>query len=198
MSIRRLRRKRSNGRRSGERRPQGQTAFGRMPRWITCASGQSARRPTPANMRSPSLPATCWRLPITCNGHLAAFAGPEVELDPQTKALIEGVELTEAELTKALERHGVRRIDALGAMFDPNFHQAVMEEENKDIAAGTVLRVFQEGYQIGEPAAAPKHGRCCARRVQAGQGRRDTAAANDDAPHRPETRSRNARDQQRL
>lgn len=117
---------------------------------------------------------------------LAAFAQSGTEPDPQTKTLIEGIELTDSELNKALDRHGVRKIEALGTTFDPNFHQAVMEEEDKDVAAGTVLRVFQEGYKIGErvlrptmvvvarggfkpvkttdPAAAP------------------TQAANDDAP----------------
>ncbi len=84
-----------------------------------------------------------------------AFAQAGSEPDQQTKALIEGVELTESELSKALDRHGVRKIEALGNIFDPNFHQAVMEEENKDIAAGTVLRVFQEGYKIGDRVLRP-------------------------------------------
>lgn len=86
---------------------------------------------------------------------LAAFAATGSEPDPQTKSLIEGVELTESELKKALDRHGVRRIEADGATFDPNFHQAVMEEENKDVPAGTVLKVFQQGYQIGERVLRP-------------------------------------------
>ena len=68
---------------------------------------------------------------------------------------MEGIELTESELTKILDRHGVRKIDALGATFDPNFHQAVMEEENKDVASGTVLRVLQEGYQIAGRVLRP-------------------------------------------
>ncbi|MBU2533868.1 MAG: nucleotide exchange factor GrpE, partial [Alphaproteobacteria bacterium] len=80
---------------------------------------------------------------------LAAFGQSGSEPDPHTKTLVEGIELTESELSKALDRHGVRRIDALGVIFDPNYHQAVMEEENKDVTAGTVMRVFQEGYQIG-------------------------------------------------
>lgn len=86
---------------------------------------------------------------------LAAFAEAGIEPDPQTKSLIDGIELTDGELKKVLDRHGVRKIDALGAIFDPNFHQAVMEEEKKDVAAGTVLRVFQEGYQIGDRVLRP-------------------------------------------
>lgn len=86
---------------------------------------------------------------------LSAFAQAGEEPDAHTKTLIEGVELTETELSKALERNGVKKIEALGAIFDPNFHQAVMEEEDKETAAGTVLRVFQEGYQIGDRVLRP-------------------------------------------
>lgn len=86
---------------------------------------------------------------------LEAFTTAGEDPPPQVKALLEGVELTEADLNKALERHGVRKIEAAGALFDPNFHQAVMEEENKEVAAGTIVKVFQEGYSIGERVLRP-------------------------------------------
>ncbi len=118
---------------------------------------------------------------------LAAVTVPEEERDPQMKALLEGVELTEAELQKALERHGVRQIASLNAPFDPNFHQAVMEEENKDVAAGTVLRVFQEGYQIGDRVLRPsmvvvaRGGSKPVKAAPEDEGAQP-AAANDDHP----------------
>jgi molecular chaperone GrpE len=126
---------------------------------------------------------------------LAAFAGTGAEPDAQTKALIDGIELTAAELGKAMERHGVRQVESLGAIFDPNFHQAVMEEENKDIAAGTVIRVFQEGYQIGERLLRPsmvvvaRGGfKPVKKDADAANGAHEqTAAANDDTPPTPET-----------
>ena len=116
-----------------------------------------------------------------------AFQQAGNEPDPQTKALIEGVELTDSELSKALDRHGVRKIEALGEVFDPNFHQAVMEEENKDVAAGTVLRVFQEGYKIGDRVLRPtmvvvsRGGAKPAKPPEAAP----TQAANDDVPPAP-------------
>lgn len=119
---------------------------------------------------------------------LAAFADAGTEPDPQTKALIDGVELTDTELAKALERHGVRKIEALGSVFDPNFHQAVMEEENKDVAAGTVLRVFQEGYTIGDRVLRPtmvvvaRGGFKPVKEAAAPSAVPPTQAANDDAP----------------
>jgi molecular chaperone GrpE len=95
-------------------------------------------------------------LAVADNLERALAAMPKVEeLEPHTKALIEGVELTGQDLRKAFERHNVVRIEALNALFDPNFHQAVMEEENKDVAAGTVTRVLQEGYRIGERVLRP-------------------------------------------
>src|SRR6266849_2622427 len=59
---------------------------------------------------------------------LDAFA-PELRAnaDAGVKALIEGVELTERELLKVLEKHGVKKLEPLGAKFDPNVHQAMYE-----------------------------------------------------------------------
>lgn len=95
-------------------------------------------------------------LAVADNLDRALAALPEAEeFEPQTKALVQGVELTSQDLKKALERHNVVRIEALSSLFDPNFHQAVMEEENKDVAAGTITRVLQEGYQIGDRVLRP-------------------------------------------
>ena len=43
------------------------------------------------------------------------------------KNLIAGVEVTERELLNVFQRHGIRRIEAVGQKFDPNFHQAMFE-----------------------------------------------------------------------
>lgn len=71
------------------------------------------------------------------------------------KALIEGVELTERDLLKTLERHGVRRIDPQGEKFDPNLHQAMFEAPDPTIAKGMVSKVVQSGYKIGERVLRP-------------------------------------------
>ena len=67
----------------------------------------------------------------------------------------EGVELTERELLKTLERHGVRRIDPQGEKFDPNLHQAMFEAPDATIAKGLVSKVVQIGYKIGERVLRP-------------------------------------------
>ncbi len=75
--------------------------------------------------------------------------------DAGVKAMIEGIELTERELQKALEKHGVTRLDPQGQKFDPNFHQAMFELPDPSVPAGTVVQVVQSGYKIGERVLRP-------------------------------------------
>ena len=77
------------------------------------------------------------------------------KVDDKIKALIEGVDLTERELIKVLEKHGVRRFDPQGEKFDPNFHQAMFELPDANVAPGTVVQVMQAGYKIGERVLRP-------------------------------------------
>jgi molecular chaperone GrpE len=72
-----------------------------------------------------------------------------------TKALLDGVELTERELLKVLEKHGVKKFEPLGEKFDPNLHQAMFELPDPSRIAGTVARVVQPGYMIGERMLRP-------------------------------------------
>ena len=75
--------------------------------------------------------------------------------DGGTKALLDGVELTERELLKVLETHGVKKFDPLGEKFDPNLHQAMYEIPDPSQPAGTVAQVVQPGYMIGERVLRP-------------------------------------------
>jgi molecular chaperone GrpE len=70
--------------------------------------------------------------------------------DDTLKALVEGVEVTEREMDRLLERHGVTRIAAEGERFDPHLHQAMFEVPDASVPAGTVVQVVQDGYQIGD------------------------------------------------
>ncbi len=71
------------------------------------------------------------------------------------KALIEGVELTERELLKALTNAGVNKFNPEGEKFDPNFHQAMFEMPNPELPNNSVAQVVQEGYKIGERVLRP-------------------------------------------
>jgi molecular chaperone GrpE len=75
--------------------------------------------------------------------------------DAGVKALLDGVELTERELLKALEKHGVKKLDPQGQKFDPHRHQAMFEVPDPSVPAGTVVQVMQPGYLIGERVLRP-------------------------------------------
>lgn len=75
--------------------------------------------------------------------------------DATMTALIEGVEMTERGMLSTLERHGVRKIEAEGQKFDPNFHQAMFEVPNPNVANNTVVQVVQAGYAIGDRVLRP-------------------------------------------
>jgi molecular chaperone GrpE len=75
--------------------------------------------------------------------------------DEATKALLEGVELTERELMNVLEKNGVKRLEPLNQKFDPNRHQAMYEIEDLSVPSGTVIQVMQAGYTIGERVLRP-------------------------------------------
>ena len=75
--------------------------------------------------------------------------------DAGLTALAEGVEMTERSMLSALERHGVRKLDPVGEKFDPNFHQAMFEVPNPEIASNTVVQVVQAGFVIGERVLRP-------------------------------------------
>src|SRR5712692_9006300 len=75
--------------------------------------------------------------------------------DAGVKALLDGVELTERELLKVLEKHGVKKFEPLGEKFDPNLHQAMLELPDPSLPAGTVAQVIQPGYMIGERVLRP-------------------------------------------
>lgn len=97
-------------------------------------------------------------LAVADNMHRALEAiGPDLRegADAKVKALIEGVELTERELMKILERNGVKKFSPLGEKFDPNLHQAMYEVPTSDQPPGQVAQVIQAGYMIGDRVLRP-------------------------------------------
>jgi molecular chaperone GrpE len=83
--------------------------------------------------------------------------GPDVRTgaDSAIQSLIEGVELTERDLLKALEKHGIKKLTPQGEKFDPNLHQAMYEVPDASVPAGTVVQVVQAGYTIGDRVLRP-------------------------------------------
>lgn len=61
-----------------------------------------------------------------------------------------GIELTYTTAMNSLKALGVEQIEALDQPFDPNFHNAVMQQETDGVEAGIVVNVFQKGYKMGD------------------------------------------------
>ena len=81
---------------------------------------------------------------------------PESEAkDKRTRSLLAGVAATERELLGVFERHGIKRIDPKGEVFDHNFHQAIFEAERPDHPAGSVVEVLQPGYVLHDRLLRP-------------------------------------------
>lgn len=77
------------------------------------------------------------------------------EHDAATKTMVEGVELTERELLKSLDKHGVKKLEPLGQKFDPNMHQAMFEAPDPAQPKGHVVAVIQTGYAINGRVLRP-------------------------------------------
>jgi molecular chaperone GrpE len=86
---------------------------------------------------------------------LAAVPAGAADADPALKSLVDGVSMTEREFNSVLDKHGVKRIEAMGQPFNPHLHQAVMELPNAEVPAGTVVQVFQAGYVIEDRTLRP-------------------------------------------
>lgn len=69
--------------------------------------------------------------------------------------LLKGVDMTLKELLKIFEKSGVTPITAIDQPFDPNLHEAVMQEECADVPENTVVSELQKGYQIHDRLLRP-------------------------------------------
>lgn len=72
------------------------------------------------------------------------------ELGENARNLVEGIELTEKDLTAALARHSIKPVGNVGEKFDPNVHQAVANIPHPDIEKGNIAAVMQQGFTIGD------------------------------------------------
>ena len=70
-------------------------------------------------------------------------------------AWVGGIELIQKKLVSLLEGEGVKRIEAVGAAFDPNFHEAISHEPIVGVQSGHVIAVVQNGYMLGERVIRP-------------------------------------------
>ena len=65
-------------------------------------------------------------------------------------AFLKGVEMILAHLYEMLKEQGVKPIEANGKIFDPNYHEALMQVETKDVPEHTVVEELQKGYLLND------------------------------------------------
>jgi molecular chaperone GrpE len=88
-------------------------------------------------------------LGVADNLSRALNAVPGEASDPVLKSLVQGVEMTERELLTAFERNSLKRVEPqAGDRFDPNLHQAMMEQPSADVPPGAVIQTFQPGWEL--------------------------------------------------
>ena len=87
---------------------------------------------------------------------LAAVPADErAAVDKTIKTFLDGIELTERELLSVFQRHNIRKLETVGAKFDPNYHQAMFEMPTAEKPPGTVMQEVQSGYAVGERCLRP-------------------------------------------
>jgi len=74
---------------------------------------------------------------------------------PSNLAWVDGVELIYRKLQSILEAEGVKRIEAEGQIFDPNFHEAIALEPAEGVESGRIIAVLQNGYMLGDRVIRP-------------------------------------------
>ncbi|MRG86648.1 nucleotide exchange factor GrpE [Salinibacillus xinjiangensis] len=91
-------------------------------------------------------------LPVLDNFERALKTAVE---DEGVKSFVDGVNMVYNQLVTALEKAGVEEIEADGKPFDPQFHQAVMQESDEEKESNTVTEVLQKGYLLKDRVIRP-------------------------------------------
>ena len=73
----------------------------------------------------------------------------------EAASIVKGIEMVYRSLVEATEKEGLQVIKAEGEVFDPNFHQAVMQEQDSEKETGVILRELQKGYLLKDRVLRP-------------------------------------------
>lgn len=74
---------------------------------------------------------------------------------PETKALLTGMEMVYKQILQALKNEGIEPIEAVGEQFDPNYHQAVMQDSDDSAESNSVTAELQKGYKLKDRVIRP-------------------------------------------
>lgn len=97
----------------------------------------------------------CDMLDVLDNFERAIEAAEKAEDGNANDGFIEGMKMILKQMLDVLRKHNVKEIEALGQDFDPNYHNAVMMEDNPDFESGKVTFVMQKGYMLNDRVIRP-------------------------------------------
>ncbi|PTE67273.1 nucleotide exchange factor GrpE [Staphylococcus devriesei] len=75
--------------------------------------------------------------------------------DESFKSLQKGVQMVHESLLRALQENGLEEIESEGQEFDPNYHQAVVQDDNSDFKSGEITQELQKGYKLKDRVLRP-------------------------------------------
>ena len=87
-------------------------------------------------------------LPLLDNFEMALAATQNSSTDPAVQSLQAGVSMVFQQFKGALTESGLEEIEALGKPFDPNWHEAVSQQESSEVPEGQVLQQLRRGYRL--------------------------------------------------
>lgn len=76
-------------------------------------------------------------------------------IDKENDSALSGIQLTLKQLQSILDKNGVKTLEPTGEHFDPHFHEAMLTEENDELAPNTIIRVLQKGYLLHDRLIRP-------------------------------------------
>lgn len=91
-------------------------------------------------------------LPVVDNLERAISAA---ESHKDEKTIKEGIEMVYTQFLGILEKEGLEEINPIGGKFDPELHEAVMQEESEDYSEDTIVEVLQKGYRFNDKVLRP-------------------------------------------
>ncbi len=68
--------------------------------------------------------------------------------DEKVKNIVTGIDMVTKQFLTTLEKHGLSQLESMGKEFDPNFHEAMAQEESDEHSENTIISVFQRGYML--------------------------------------------------
>lgn len=94
--------------------------------------------------------------------------------EAENSGILQGMQMVRQQFVAVLESHHCKRIDAQGAPFDPNFHEAISQTPHDDVPKGHVIQVVVEGYVLHDRVLRPTQVL-----VSSGSGEQDGEQVND-------------------